>query len=95
MAVGECGRQPLFIDSFIKCIKYWLRLLRMNNDRLPKKSYDMLMYLDSESRHTWATTVNNALYKIGFGFAWVYQDVGNKIFFIDQVKLRLKDISIQ
>ena len=28
-ALGECGRYPLYVDYFTRCIKYWLRLTRM------------------------------------------------------------------
>ena len=32
---GECGRGPLYVDCFRKCIRYWIRLTRMNTYRYP------------------------------------------------------------
>ena len=38
----ECGSRPLYIDNYYKCIKYWIRLIRMNTYRYPYQSYRML-----------------------------------------------------
>ena len=40
-ALGECGRYPLYV-KYLKCIRYWIKLLHMTNDRYPKHAYDML-----------------------------------------------------
>ena len=34
---GECGRYPMFIEYFCRCIKYWIKLTRMDQNRLPSK----------------------------------------------------------
>ena len=54
-ARGECGRYPLYIEYFCRCIKYWVKLTRMNPIRLPHKCYKMLRNLDETGRVTWAT----------------------------------------
>ena len=33
MKLGECGRLPLCSDYYVKCIKYWTKLLHMPNFR--------------------------------------------------------------
>ena len=37
--LGDCGRYPLFISYFTKCIKCWLKLLNIDNNRITKKCY--------------------------------------------------------
>ena len=59
MVYGECGRYPLVIDSQIKVIKYWLRLLSMPSYRIPKKCYEMMLLYDKNGRTDWVTNVKN------------------------------------
>ena len=35
---GEKGRYPLYVNSAVRCIRYWLRILKLDSVRLPKKS---------------------------------------------------------
>ena len=49
MAYGETGRFPLYVHSYTACIKYWLRLTTMDNSRLPRKAYNMLLLLHNSS----------------------------------------------
>ena len=39
MIYGETGRYPLFVNIYVKCIKFWLRILKMSPHRLPLKAY--------------------------------------------------------
>ena len=32
---GDLGRYPLFVNSCIRAVKYWFKLLHMNENRLP------------------------------------------------------------
>jgi len=43
MCSGELGRYPLYINTTIRAVKYWLRLCRMSVDRLPKQAYLMML----------------------------------------------------
>jgi hypothetical protein len=43
MVYGELGRFPLFVTSYVRCIKYWFRLLQMEQIRLPSQAYRMLV----------------------------------------------------
>ena len=40
--LGECGRLPLCVVYMKKCIKFWLKLLHMPEERYPRASYNML-----------------------------------------------------
>ena len=50
VALGECGRLPIAVSYHIKFIKYWLRLIEMDNNRYPKSCYNMLKHLDDSGR---------------------------------------------
>ena len=92
---GEVGRLPLCFNYYTKVIKYWLRLLKMENSRYPRQCYIMLKRLDEAGRVTWATKVKNLLSRYGFGYAWQNQGVGNEKRFLILFKSRLRDILIQ
>jgi hypothetical protein len=89
LVYGETGRYPLYVNVYVKCVKYWLRILRMSNSRLPRKSYNMLLYLHEQNKKTWVSSVCFLLYKFGFDDAWQNQGVGNEKMFIGLFKERL------
>jgi hypothetical protein len=93
--LGECGRYPLYIHYYLKCIKYWLKLLEMSNNRLPKAAYIMLHEMDANGKINWVTEVKNLLFKYGFGYVFVMQEVGNIDLFINIFKNRLLDCAFQ
>ena len=93
--LGECGRYPMYITYYTKCIKYWCKLICMDNDRLPKGAYNMLLKLDENGRVNWVTNVKNLLYKYGFGFAFISQEIGDINIFVLNFKQRLIDCSKQ
>ena len=91
IARGECGRYPLYVDYYCRCIKYWIRLTRMRSVRYPNKCYKMLRNLDKSGRITWASKVKNLLFRNGFGYVWHVEDVGDQTLFMKMVKQRLID----
>ena len=42
----EMCRYPITTNSIINCVRYWLKLVRMEEFRLPRKSYNTLFKLD-------------------------------------------------
>jgi hypothetical protein len=76
-------------------IKYWVRLLQMGNDKLPKACYSMLLSQDEHGRLNWSSKVKHLLFSLGFGAAWISQDIGNAVIFLNQVKQRILDIDMQ
>ena len=92
---GEVGRHPLYVNSFVKCAKYWLRLLRLEVNRLPKQAYNMLLSMDIKGKHCWVSELRVRLFELGFGYAWVQQGVGCERSFISILKQRLKDNFLQ
>ena len=91
----ELRRYPITINSAINAIRYWLRLIQMERNRLPRKAYDVLCKLDSKGKETWATNVRLCLFRNGFGYAWLNQGVGNVSTFLKSLKERLVDIRWQ
>ena len=87
----EMCRYPITINSVINCIRYWLKLMQMDNFRLPRKAYDSLYALDSRGKETWVTDIRLCLTQNGFGYAWLNQGVGNTKKFLSEVKGRLID----
>jgi hypothetical protein len=88
---GELGRVPLYVNSYVACIRYWLRLVQMENHRIPFKCYRMLYNLDSKGKYTWATSVRKCLSSYGFFYVWEYQGVGCAKLFLSCFKQRLID----
>jgi len=82
MVRGECGRLPLCTTYYINCIRYWCNLLAMPLHRHPKHCYNMLKSLDDAGRNCSATKIKTLLYKYGFSFIWISQDVGDTNAFI-------------
>ena len=39
LVCGELGRYPLYIDSTIRSVHYWLKLQNMSLNRIPKQAY--------------------------------------------------------
>ena len=94
-ALGECGRLPLCTTYMSNCIKYWLRLLRMQESRYPKQCYFMLKRLDEVGRKTWASSVRELLFSYGFGYVWITHEVGDENNFLLQFKQRVIDGCLQ
>jgi len=67
----------------------------MSDKRYPKNCYKMLKSLDDIGRRNWATDVKELLFKYGFGFIWVSQDVGDIDLFMVHFKQRLTDCATQ
>ena len=88
---GESGRYPLAVSSQIRSIKYWLRLLKLNQDRLPFGAYRCSQNLAERGKVSWAGRVKELLLKQGFGEVWYNQGVGDEKKFLRTFSQRLKD----
>ena len=65
-ALGECGRFPVYNTCVSRCVKYWLHIVGMTNERYPKVMYSILKHLDDNGKTTWATHVRSVLYMHGW-----------------------------
>ena len=91
MVYGETGRYPLYINAYVNCIKYWLRLTRLSSNRLPRKAYNMLLSIHDEGKHCWVTDICHMLCRHGLGFVWLNQGVQNVNMFLRTFRQRLVD----
>ena len=88
---GELGRHPLYINSAVRCLKYWFKILKMDMSRLPRQAYAMLLSVDASGKACWASLIKNTLFRLGFGHVWINQGVGSETKFICVFKQRLLD----
>ena len=88
---NELNRYPITINSIVSCIRYWLKIVQMDDHRLPKKAYLMLYNLDAKGKTTWVSNVRLCLFQYGFGFVWMNQSVGGVNEFLRVFKERLVD----
>ena len=95
LVYGETGRYPIYVNSAVQCMRYWLKLLQMEMSRIPKKAYDMLLNLDMKGKKNWVTDIRICLFENGFGEVWLNQGVGNIYRFIKVFRQRLIDCNWQ
>ena len=88
---GETGRYSLYIVTYVKCIKYWLRLTQLPRTRLCRQAYEMLLQQEGIGKRNWAYNVKRILMESGFSFVWNNQGVANEPRFIANLKERLVD----
>ena len=91
LVYGELGRFPIYLNSYIKCIRYWLKLVRMNDNRLPAVAYKILRDLDNKGETTWVTKIRRWLCTYGFAFVWLDQGVGDVKSFMICLRQRIID----
>ena len=91
----ETGRHPLYIQTYTRCIKYWLKITRMEETRIPKKAYKMLYGLHCKDKKNWASDICFTLYRYGFGYVWENQGVQQVNNFVSVFRQRLHDCHIQ
>ena len=83
LVYGETNRYPLHLFSFVRCIRYWLKLTRMEHHRLPRKAYAMLCHFDDKRKHNWVSKIRLKLFENGFGYIWLNQGVENVDLFLE------------
>ena len=93
--LGECGKHGLYINCYVKMVKYWLKLVNIEDVSLLKSCYDMLFQLSKAGRCNWASGIRAILYKYGFGHVWEAKDVEDINRFLREFKERLYDCDMQ
>ena len=88
---GELGRYPVYINSYLSCIRYWLKIINMDDKRLPKKCYKMLVEYDNKGKVNWVTNIRRFLCNHGYLYVWNNQSVGDINAFLKCLKQRLVD----
>ena len=95
LVYGEAGRFTIQINASVRGIRYWLKLTRVEEHRLPLRVYKMLLNLDQRGKTNWVINVRKALCANGFSYVWDNQGVGCSNAFIREFRQRLIDIRWQ
>ena len=92
MVYVKLGRFPLYIEAAARCLQYWFRLRRQPLCRYSRRAYDMLYGLQERNSKakTWVCHVKRLLCVNGFGYVWMYGEVGEERRFLHIFKERLK-----
>ena len=86
MLYGELGRYSLDINATMRSVKYWLKLMSMQEGRFPRKVYDMMLACDKDS---WAHKIKDVLCKYGFEEEWRRQNVDDIPKFTRELKIKM------
>ena len=86
LVYGETGRHPLYINATIRCLKYWLRVIGMDESRFPQKAYRMLLLDVGKGYMNWADRVKDVLERHGFGSVWERQGVHDERTFLQHFR---------
>ena len=86
---GELGRNPL--NTIMNSVKYWLKLVELPDNRLPKAAYETVKSLDDKGVKTWASDTRTCLFQCSFGF---HNESETKRF-LRELKQRLTDCNAQ
>ena len=95
MVLGDCGRYPVYLSAYKRCLKYWIKILKMPDNRLVKKCYKFLLNTDLNLVFNWTHKIRELLCESGFGYIWHHQTVINEKKFLLTFSERLKDQFLQ
>ena len=74
---GELGRTPMLIGRKLCMIRYWIKILKADDDFVPKKIYSMLKDDADNNRNyhglNWASQIKSILCGIGLNYIWIQQ----------------------
>ena len=59
--LGECGRLQIATRYYIRFIKYWLKILKMDHDSFSRQCYDEMCETDKLGTTNWVTKVKRML----------------------------------
>ena len=91
MVYGDTGRYPLFIESTISTLRYWLKIRKLPITRLPKQALTMLensLLVNGRNHDNWVKSVKDCLLSLGFENAWT-TGVTHERAFLSSVKRKL------
>ena len=74
---GELGRTPMLIGRKLCMIRYWIKILKADDDFVPKKIYSMLKDDADNNKNyhglNWASQIKSILCGIGLNYFWIQQ----------------------
>ena len=91
---SETGRFPLFLDRYVRIVKYWLKIAKSDyNNCIVKSVYVTLTegLEKNENIVNWASKVKTLLQRTGFYDVWLFPDSVVVTKFILILKMRVRD----
>ena len=88
--LGEVGRYPLSVYCSVKCMSYWLKIVKMSENRIVQQVYIMLNKLDGVGRKNWVSQIRFLLKELRFEYVWLQQGVENDQLFLEIFQSRVK-----
>lgn len=77
---GDLCRHSLTCYKTLKAIKFWFRILNMNERRLAVLCSKPQFRWEVNGQECWAFYVCTVLFSYDFGHVWINQGVGNEAF---------------
>ena len=84
---SECGRFPLQIKAQFQMIKYWKRIVTLENSHIVKKAYNSLHELSEHGQQNWCSVVKCILTELGYSEAWNTQEMNERELFALKEKI--------
>ena len=69
MIQTELNRHPITIDAKIRAVKYWAKILQLNDNRLPRQAYERELK-EVNKPENWAIKIKDILTTNGYGYVW-------------------------
>ena len=86
----ELNRYPLQIDTKTRVLKYWNKILELEDSRIPKQAYRRDLK-DINKERGWAGEIKKDIEKNGYGYIWLNQGTNNMKGWIKSYKQRIID----
>ena len=87
---AELNRFPLTIDSIMRCIKYWGKILLLPQERIPRQAYEREKN-ELRKVNGWGNNLKAIIERNGFGNVWLDEGSNNFTGFCKAFKQRLID----
>ena len=92
---GELGRHTMRAVRLVRIIKYWLRILNMDNTRYVPQCYHFQCNMADLGKNCWVKYLKDILFSFGFAETWYNQGVGDESAFLSLFRQRCLDIDFQ
>ena len=83
---GETGRFPLAVRQRINLLKYWCRIINMENNSIVKNTYLELHKLSADGHYTWCSLIQSILSDHELDHIWESQSIVNTNEFVNNAK---------
>ena len=94
---GELGRTNYQSRRYMSIIKFWLKVVSSQENKLIRHVYKMMLndIIAHPLKQNWASRVKNLLSRMGFLEVWEAQGVENNELFFSIFKQRVRDVFTQ